>query len=741
MKEITLSAGGSTVIAVSGSRHSHCAVKWAVEHLLKKNSPCILIHVRTKTMHPHDAVDVPKHGRPPTEEELHQFFLPFRGFCARKGIAAEELVLHDLDVPNALTDYVVENCISTVVVGANSSSWSNLIRSSFNKDVDVPTSLAKSLPETCTLYVISRGKVQHIRPAGHHPRHQDIKVTPTRSIRDIVALLQNAPLVHPHTNLADTPADSEDINRKPIKDAIGTDSSKVWESLRDIKDATLTTSHKSSEDSNSPRGPAEYSSSRNSSARSSPANSDSSGQLLGPPLTDKSHGNHVVAVNSDKPKCTSSSKPPVNLEMEIRKLKQELKKTTEKYGMACKDAVLAKQKAIELEKCRQEKERNVEEHRLAEEAALALAEVERQKAKVAMESAEMSQRLAEMETQKRKEAELRAKHEEEEMNKALHEVVCNSIPYRRYKLEEIEAATNNFNRALKIGEGGYGPVFRGVLDHTVVAIKAVRPDLAHGERQFQQEVIVLSTIRHPSMVLLLGACPEYGCLVYEYMENGSLEDRLFQKDNTPPIPWKTRFKIASEVATGLLFLHQRKPEPLVHRDLKPANILLDKNYVSKISDVGLARLVPPSVANKTTQYRLTGAAGTFCYIDPEYQQTGLLGVKSDIYSLGVVLLQIITGKPPMGLSHLVEKAIQTGTFTEVLDLSVTDWPVEEALAYAKLALKCCELRKRDRPDLATVVLPELNRISGIWDCEDAHSPSRNYYIVQNHSSPNQSIYK
>lgn len=122
---------------------------------------------------------------------------------------------------------------------------------------------------------------------------------------------------------------------------------------------------------------------------------------------------------------------------------------------------------------------------------MALVEVERQKTKVAMESVEMSQRLAELETQKRKDAELKAKHEKEERNKALHEVVCNSIPYRRYKFEEIEAATNKFDNTLKIGEGGYGPVFRGVIDHTVVAIKAVRPDIAHGERQFQQEVIVV----------------------------------------------------------------------------------------------------------------------------------------------------------------------------------------------------------------------------------------------------------
>lgn len=217
-------------------------------------------------------------------------------------------------------------------------------------------------------------------------------------------------------------------------------------------------------------------------------------------------------------------------------------------------------------------------------------------------------------------------------------------------------------------------------------------------------------MRHPNMVLLLGACPEYGCLVYEYMENGSLEDCLFPKGNTPSMPWRVRFKIAAEIATGLLFLHQNKPEPLVHRDLKPANILLNHNYDSKISDVGLARLVPSSAADAVTQYHMTAAAGTFCYMDPEYQQTGMLGVKSDLYALGVMLLQMITAKPPMGLGHQVEKAIENGTFSKMLDPTVPDWPVLEALSFAKLALWCCELRKKDRPDLSTVVLPELVRL-------------------------------
>lgn len=216
------------------------------------------------------------------------------------------------------------------------------------------------------------------------------------------------------------------------------------------------------------------------------------------------------------------------------------------------------------------------------------------------------------------------------------------------------------------------------------------------------------------MVLLLGACPEYGCLVYEFMAHGSLDDCLFRRrENSKPLSWQRRFKIAAEIGTALLFLHQTKPEPLVHRDLKPANILLDRNYVSKISDVGLARLVPPSVADSVTQYRMTSTAGTFCYIDPEYQQTGMLGVKSDIYSLGIMFLQLITARAPMGLTHHVGRAIEKGTLSEILDPSVTDWPAEETLCFAELALKCAELRRKDRPDLGKVVLPELIRFQSL----------------------------
>ncbi|VFQ94390.1 unnamed protein product [Cuscuta campestris] len=369
-----------------------------------------------------------------------------------------------------------------------------------------------------------------------------------------------------------------------------------------------------------------------------------------------------------------------------------------------------------------EEQKRLEEARLAEEAALALAEKEKAKSKLAIEQAEAAQRIAELEAQKRINAELKALKEAEEKNKVLSSM--SDSRYRKYTIEEIETATEYFSKSRKIGEGGYGPVYKCYLDHTPVAVKVLRPDAVHGRQQFQQEIEVLSCIRHPNMVLLLGACPEYGCLVYEYMSNGSLEDRLLLRGDTPPLAWQQRFRIAAEIGTGLLFLHQNKPEPLVHRDLKPANILLDRNFVSKISDVGLARLVPQSVAENVTQYRMTSAAGTFCYIDPEYQQTGMLGVKSDVYSLGIIYLQMLTAKSPVGLTHYVERAIEKGCFGEMLDPAISDWPVEEALVLASLALKCSELRRRDRPDLGNVVLPELERLRAL--AEENSTPLQFY---------------
>lgn len=365
----------------------------------------------------------------------------------------------------------------------------------------------------------------------------------------------------------------------------------------------------------------------------------------------------------------------------------------------------------ELHKWKVEKEHKLEEARQAKAAAMEMAENEKAKTRAAMEAIATANRITEMEARKRKQIETASLMKPEDKNRAsLCSLAKSDRRYREYTIDEIEEATENFSIKNKIGEGGYGPVYKGTLDYTKVAIKVLRPDAKQGRSQFQQEVEVLTSIRHPNLVLLLGACSEYGCLVYEYLENGSVEDCLLKRGNSPVLSWQLRFRIASEIATSLNFLHQMKPEPVVHRDLKPANILLDQHMVSKVADVGLARLVPPSVSDTVTQYRVTSAAGTLCYIDPEYQQTGMLGTKSDIYSFGITLLQILTGKPPMSLTHKVQKSIEQGTFAEILDPDVPDWPLEEALVLAKIGLRCAELRRKDRPNLRNDVLPELKRL-------------------------------
>lgn len=197
------------------------------------------------------------------------------------------------------------------------------------------------------------------------------------------------------------------------------------------------------------------------------------------------------------------------------------------------------------------------------------------------------------------------------------------------------------------------------------------------------------------------------------MENGNLEDRLLRKNNTSPIPWFERFRIAWEVASALAFLHSSKPEPIIHRDLKPANILLDRNLVSKIGDIGLSTVLNSD--NLSIMSKDTAPVGTLCYIDPEYQRTGLISPKSDIYAFGMVILQLLTAKPAIALAHKVETAIDSGNLTDILDPEAGAWPYQETLDLALLGLSCAELRRRDRPDLQDHVLPTLERLKEVVD--------------------------
>ena len=729
---------GLVAVAVDKEKGSQHALKWAIDNLLTRNSTVILIHVKilapSLSSSPsifslragvqgngNESLTVSKDP----ESQNKNIFLPYRVFCTRKDIQCKDVVLEDADVARALIEYATQTGIEHLILG--SSAKTTLLKRF--KVSDIPGTVSKGAPDFCNVYVIAKGKIQTMRSASRPaPTISALKVSQTTiksDQSDTNAELEQIVKEQERYSFDGVPRKSQDgteLFRSPLTRK-GYNGKQYVENYNMDGEISFISSGRTSIDrmlpplyNNSETG------SRISSCSSDEGSSSFESIFQGRRSSESSIPPEFTSLSFDSERLSSSTAQAVDdMEAEMRRLKLELKQTMEMYNTACKEALTAQQKAIELQKWKLEEEKRLEEARIAEEAALAIAQKEKARSKAAIEAAEAQKRIAEIEAEKRLHAEMKALRESEERRKVMDGMVNVDVRYRKYTIEEIEAATEFFSQSLKIGEGGYGPVFKCLLDHTPVAIKVLRPDAAQGRSQFQREVEVLSCIRHPNMVLLLGACPEYGCLVYEYMSNGSLDDCLFCRGNSHPLSWQLRFKIAAEIGTGLLFLHQTKPEPIVHRDLKPGNILLDRNFVAKISDVGLARLVPPSVADSVTQYHMTATAGTFCYIDPEYQQTGMLGVKSDIYSLGIIFLQILTGKPPMGLAHRVGRAIENGTLAEMLDPSVTDWPMEDALSLAKIAVQCAELRRKDRPDLGKVVLPELDRLRELADNSDQFS--------------------
>ncbi|KAG5387062.1 hypothetical protein IGI04_038532, partial [Brassica rapa subsp. trilocularis] len=673
---------GSVAVAIDNDKTSKIALKWTLENLTSRGQTLTLIHVAPKSQSSSDIEDGTMHMQH-MDKQTKDLFVSFHCYCSRKEIQCLDVLLEDVDKVKAIVEYVTISAIENLVLGAPS-------RSSFMRrfKTDLPTSVSKAAPDFCNVYVISKGKVSSLRsssrPAPYHPS--------VLSDFDF----ENKPKI---ANTPASPRPRRSVDKRFTKPPQG-----HMKLIGDFSDSEseysfISASHQGSENSFISSGTpssadrCSFSYDLPDSARTSRMSTSSEQSIgshrLGINFTDLGFLNNssTVSEESGRTSCSYSSQSLDDVESQMRRLRLELKQTMDMYSSACKEALTARQEATELKNLRSEEERRMEELKMTEETAMSMVANERAKVKTAMEAAEAANRLAEAEAKRRLNAEMKVLKESDSFSGQ------SIVRYRKYTVHEIEEGTDNFAESRKVGEGGYGPVFRGHLDHTSVAVK----------------VEVLSCIRHPNMVLLLGACPEYGILVYEYMARGSLDDRLFRRGNTPPISWQLRFRIAAEIATGLLFLHQTKPEPIVHRDLKPGNVLLDQNYVSKISDVGLARLVP-AVAENVTHYRVTSAAGTFCYIDPEYQQTGMLGVKSDVYSLGIMLLQLLTAKQPMGLAYYVEQAIEEGKFKDMLDPEVPDWPFEEALCLAKLSLQCAELRRKDRPDLGKEVMPELNRL-------------------------------
>ncbi|KAJ3680479.1 hypothetical protein LUZ60_016757 [Juncus effusus] len=296
-----------------------------------------------------------------------------------------------------------------------------------------------------------------------------------------------------------------------------------------------------------------------------------------------------------------------------------------------------------------------------------------------------------------------ATHEASELKKksTLQRVVSKTHEglSNEFSRAELDEATGGFGESAKIGEGGFGSVYRGVLRNTTVAVKILHQDGMQGTSEFHQEIAVLSKIRHPNLVTLIGSCPESYGLVYEYLPNGSLEDRLACANNTPPLTWQARTRIIGEICSALIFLHSSRPHPVIHGDLKPDNILLDANLVSKLSDFGICRMLVLSNSTSTSLYRTTNPKGTLAYMDPEFISTGEVTPKSDVYSFGIIILRLLTGRQPLNISNIVERAIENGDLHKVVDKTAGEWPFVQASQLAHVGLKCTELSRRKRADL------------------------------------------
>jgi serine/threonine protein kinase len=257
-------------------------------------------------------------------------------------------------------------------------------------------------------------------------------------------------------------------------------------------------------------------------------------------------------------------------------------------------------------------------------------------------------------------------------------------------------------------------------------------EMMYGFFGFLLQVAILSRVRHPHLVTLLGACLEISTLVYEFLPNGSLEDFLMCAEKRQTLPWQIRVRIISEICSALTFLHKNKPHPVVHGDLKPGNILLDVNLVSKLSDFGISRHLVQSSSNNTTMYRTMHPMGTIQYMDPEFFATGELTCQSDIYSFGIVVLRLLTGKPPDGIKKIVEDAMEKGDLNSVVDTLAGDWPFVHVQQLALLALSCTELSRKRRPDLSAVVWPV---VEAMRDAATIPSASSSRSVSDENSTP------
>ncbi|XP_028806141.1 receptor-like serine/threonine-protein kinase SD1-7 [Neltuma alba] len=289
--------------------------------------------------------------------------------------------------------------------------------------------------------------------------------------------------------------------------------------------------------------------------------------------------------------------------------------------------------------------------------------------------------------------------------------IAEDLPY--FDLETLCVATKNFSDSNKLGQGGFGPVYKGVLsDGQEVAIKRLSTGSEQGSDEFINEVLLILKLQHKNLVRLLGFCldGEEMLLVYEFLPNGGLDAVLFDPRQRARLSWIKRIDIISGIARGILYLHEDSRLKIIHRDLKASNILLDREMNPKISDFGMARIFAGAEGEANT----ATIVGTYGYMAPEYAMEGIYSIKSDVFGFGVLLLEIITGRRNAGFYHskhapsLLAYAWHLwneGSALELMDPLLADsYPEDQFLVYVHVGLLCVQEDAYDRPTMSSVVL-------------------------------------